>query len=83
MPITLDEIVEETRQLPPDVVAELVDRIMLTLHGGMEPPVETAWKTEINRRIDEIKTGKVQGVPSKNRWHAPEKLPGCEIRPPF
>jgi hypothetical protein len=42
MPMTLDQIVEETRQLPPDVVAELVDRIMLTRHGGMEPEVEAA-----------------------------------------
>ncbi len=76
MPITLDEIVEETRQLPPDVVAELVDRIMLTLHGGMEPPVETAWKTEINRRIDEIKTGKVKGVPLEESLARARKIAG-------
>lgn len=33
MPLTLDQIVEETRQLPADTVAELVDRIMLAKHG--------------------------------------------------
>lgn len=63
MPITLDEIVEETRQLPVDIVIELVDRIMLARHGGIEPGVETAWKTEIHRRVEEIKSGKVRGVP--------------------
>jgi putative addiction module component (TIGR02574 family) len=63
MPMTLDQIVEETRHLPPDVVAELVDRILLARHGGIEPEVDGAWKGEINRRIAEIQTGKVQGVP--------------------
>ena len=63
MPITLDEIVEETRQLPADTVVELVDRIMLARHGGIEPEVESAWKTEIQRRVEEIKSGKVRGIP--------------------
>ena len=63
MPMTLDEIVEETRHLPPDVVGELVDRILLARHGGIEPEVEAAWKMEIDRRITEIQEGKVQGIP--------------------
>jgi len=63
MTMTLDQIVEETAQLPPDVVAELVDRIMLTRHGGIEPGVDAAWKAEIQGRIAEIENGQVQGVP--------------------
>ncbi|MBI4024565.1 MAG: addiction module protein [Verrucomicrobia bacterium] len=63
MPITLDEIVEQTSQLPPDVVAELVDRIMLARHGGIEPGVDAAWKAEIKGRIAEIENSAVQGVP--------------------
>jgi putative addiction module component (TIGR02574 family) len=64
MPITLDEIVEETRKLPAEVVAELVDRIMVARHGGIEPSVAAAWKTEIDRRIEEIQSGKVKGIPA-------------------
>lgn len=63
MPITLEQIVEETRHLPADVVAELVDRILLERHGGIEPEIEAAWKSEIDRRIEEIKAGSVQGIP--------------------
>jgi putative addiction module component (TIGR02574 family) len=59
MPITLDEIVEETSHLPADVV----DRIMMARHGGIAPNVESAWKTEIHRRVEEIRGGKVRGVP--------------------
>jgi putative addiction module component (TIGR02574 family) len=76
MPMTLDEIVEETRQLPPDVVAELVDRIMLARHGGVEPNLEAAWKTEIHRRIDDIKSGKVQGISVEESLARARKIAG-------
>jgi putative addiction module component (TIGR02574 family) len=67
MPITLDEIVEETRDLPGEIVAELIDRIMVARHGGMEPSVAESWKTETDRRIAEIESGKVKGVtPEEN-----------------
>jgi putative addiction module component (TIGR02574 family) len=61
--MTLEQIVEQTRQLPADVVAELVDRILLERHGGIEPDIEAAWNTEIDRRVKEMETGKVQGIP--------------------
>ncbi len=67
MPITLDQIVEETREMPGEVVAELIDRIMVARHGGVEPSVIESWKTETDRRIAEIESGKVKGVtPEEN-----------------
>ena len=67
MPMTLDQIVEETREMPGEVVAELIDRIMVARHGGMEPSVAESWKTETDRRIAEIESGKVKGVtPEEN-----------------
>jgi putative addiction module component (TIGR02574 family) len=62
MPITLDEIVEETREMPGEVVDELIDRIMAARHS-VEPSVAAAWKTETDRRVAEIESGKVKGVP--------------------
>ena len=67
MPITLDQIVEETRELPSDTVAELIDRIMVARHGGVDSSVASTWKTETDRRIAEIESGKVKGVtPAEN-----------------
>ena len=63
MPIALDDIVEEVRQLPADVVAELIDRILIACHGGIESSVENSWRKEIHRRIADIEQGKVKGVP--------------------
>ena len=76
MPMTLDQIVEETSQLPADVVAELVDRILLARHGGIEPAIEAAWKTEIGRRIAEIEEGKVQGIPVEESLARIRKIAG-------
>ena len=63
MAITLDEIVEEAAQLPEDVVAELIERIVVSHHGGIEPGVEAAWKAETSRRVAEITSGQVEGIP--------------------
>lgn len=65
MTMTLDQIVEETSQLPEDVFAELVDRMLLAHHGGIAPDVEAAWKKEIDRRIAEIESGQVQCIPGE------------------
>ena len=48
--------------MPGEVVAELVDRIMVARHGGIEPSIAESWKTETDRRIEEIDSGKVKGV---------------------
>ena len=61
--MTIDQIVEETRLWPDDVVAELVDRIMLAKHGVDDPALSPAWSSTVARRVEEIRSGKVQGIP--------------------
>ena len=62
--MTLDEIVEETKHWPPERVGELVGRLTEDLHTS-DPEIEAAWKTEIDRRIEEIQSGKVKGIPAE------------------
>jgi hypothetical protein len=40
---TLEQIVEETRHWPDDVVAELIDRIVIAKHGGLDAGHEARW----------------------------------------
>ena len=63
MPMTLDQIVEEARLLPPEQVAELVDRLSERLH--LSSGVEVSWKAETRRRVADIEAGKVPGIPGK------------------
>jgi len=61
--MTIEQIVEETRQWPDDVVAELVDRIMLAKHGVDDPALRPAWRSTVARRVEEIRSGKLEGIP--------------------
>lgn len=64
MPLTLERIVEEARKWPPEKVGELVGRLTENLHAG-DAETERAWKVEIDRRVEEIRSGKVQGIPGE------------------
>jgi putative addiction module component (TIGR02574 family) len=59
--LSLDQILEETRHWPPEKVGELVGRLTEGLHAA-DPETVAAWKAEVDRRVQEIQTGKVQGV---------------------
>jgi len=65
MPMTLDQILEEAQRLPPDQVAELVDRLSVTLHSSEDPSMEDVWKQETRRRLAEIESGRVSGIPGE------------------
>jgi putative addiction module component (TIGR02574 family) len=66
MPMTIEQILAETRQLPDDVVAELVDRIQLGRHGIDDDLVlNESMQTEIRRRVDDIRSGKEKGIPGE------------------
>ena len=61
VPITLEQIVEETRHWPPEKVGEMVTRLTEELHASA-PDIEPAWKQEARRRLAEIESGSVQAV---------------------
>lgn len=74
--MTVAQIVEETSQWPEDVVAELVDRIMLAKHSGVEVAVDSAWRVEAQRRLDELESGRVKGIPLEDTLARARKLIG-------
>lgn len=65
MSLTIEQIVEETRSLPHDVVIDLVERILLASHGGETPAHEQSWSETVQRRIGEIRSGAVEGIPGE------------------
>ena len=65
MSMTVEQLVEETRTLPESQQAELVDRILLAMHGGQEPGQAKAWSETVQRRVTEIRHGQVEGIPGE------------------
>ncbi len=76
MALTLDQIVEETRQLPADTVSELVDRIMLAKHGADDAPMSPAWREEVRRRVEDIRSGREPGLEGEEVMARARKLAG-------
>ena len=64
MPLTPDQIVEEVRCWPPAQVTDLLDRLAGTLQAE-DPAREQAWKQETRRRIADIESGAVRGIPGE------------------
>jgi hypothetical protein len=75
MPLTFDQIIEETRELSSEAVAELIDRILMARHGDSGPSA-AVWKSEIDRRIAELESGKVNGVALEKSLSRARKIVG-------
>jgi len=65
MPMTLKEIYAETRQLPREQAAELMDLMLIDAFSQPEPAVEEAWGREIDRRLAELESSQVKGIPAE------------------
>ncbi|OAM91136.1 addiction module antitoxin RelB [Termitidicoccus mucosus] len=63
MPMTVEQIVEETAQWPVDAVAELLDRIALAKHGDMSAARMDAWTGTALRRCAELDSGQAELIP--------------------
>jgi putative addiction module component (TIGR02574 family) len=57
-------LLKRPRRWSPEQVGELVGRLTEDLHAS-QPDIDAAWKREIDRRIEEIQHGQVQGVPGE------------------
>ena len=75
IPLTLEQIVEETRRWSPEQIGELVGRLTEDLHTSA-PDIDAAWKAEIDRRVEEIQTGKAQGIPGEDVSNEVAKIAG-------
>ena len=65
MSMTLDQLVAEARQLPREQLAELLDLLTFELHEEIDPEIEAAWADEAERRLAEIRSGKVKTIPGE------------------
>lgn len=63
MSLTIEQIVEETRQWPEDTVAELIRRITFAKHGGLTVARGKAWANAAARRSADLDSGREKLVP--------------------
>jgi putative addiction module component (TIGR02574 family) len=68
MKATLEQVTSEALTLSPDERCRLTRALIQSLEGEPEEDpaiVEDSWQAEISRRVEEIKSGKVPGIPAE------------------
>jgi putative addiction module component (TIGR02574 family) len=60
---TPEEIFQDAVALPPDVRAELTERLIASLAGDVSPEIAKAQLTEVRRRIAEVESGNAVLIP--------------------
>jgi len=73
--MTVDKIVAATRLWSPEQIGELIGRLTNELHG-IDPEIEAVWLAEVERRLEEIQTGRVQGIPLETSLYRVRKIAG-------
>jgi putative addiction module component (TIGR02574 family) len=63
--MTVQQIVNEARQLPREEMSELFDRLLAESFAQPDPEIDAAWREETRRRVADIRSGRVQGIPGE------------------
>lgn len=58
------EIMDVVDSLPIDMKLELIDHLLESISPS-HAEVDEAWKVEVERRIDEVESGKVELIPGE------------------
>ena len=56
------DLMERAEMLPIDLKLELVDRLLESISPSQKE-IDELWKIEVERRIDEVESGKVKTIP--------------------
>ena len=76
MSMTLKELYAETRALPREQAVELMDLLLIDTFSEADPAVEEAWGREIDRRVAEMESGQVKGIPGDEVMARARKIVG-------
>lgn len=63
MPMTLEELETEALKLSLDERIHLADKLWISADPTPEAEIEQLWVAEAERRLEELRTGKVKAIP--------------------
>ena len=65
MAIRTDELMAMIESLPVEIKLEVIERMLRSLHP-VRKEIEELWAEEVERRLKELKTGKVRAVSAED-----------------
>ena len=76
MPMTVAEVVEETRHWPADQVEVLFEKLLASQYRLPDPALDPEWAAELKRRVDDIESGREVGLPGEEVMARVRKIVG-------
>jgi putative addiction module component (TIGR02574 family) len=61
---TAATLTEQALRMPAERRARLAHALIQSLDAGSDTDVEQQWDAEISRRVEDIRKGRVQGIPA-------------------
>jgi putative addiction module component (TIGR02574 family) len=65
MVLNTRELIEQIESLPVEGRAQIVDALLRTLNQP-DPGIDTAWAAEAQRRLEDLRSNRVQGVSAED-----------------
>ena len=66
MSTNLDQLTADAMKLPLRDRVQLAQRLVATIDDEIETDTEALWFAEAERRLEELRSGKVQGIPAED-----------------
>ena len=70
MAATFEDVVEQAMALPTEARARLADLLVESLDADVLGPHDELWLAEAQRRLDDIRSGRVQTIPGDEALRA-------------
>ena len=70
MSTNLDQLTADAMKLPLRERVQLAQRLISTLDGEVEAATEALWFAEAERRLEELRSGKVEGIESDDAFRS-------------
>jgi putative addiction module component (TIGR02574 family) len=71
--LKIDELLSEIESLPIDMKTELIDKLISSMHPSQKE-IDVLWAAEAEKRVDEIKSGRVQTIPGEQILSEAKKM---------
>lgn len=65
MVLNTREIIEQIESLPVEDRARIIDSLLRTMNQ-INPEVDAAWAKEAQRRLEDLRSGRVQGISAQD-----------------
>ena len=74
--MTVEQVLTETRRWPEEQVDVLFERLLAGNYRLPDPEIDEAWAREIKSRVEDIESGREEGIPGEQTFARVRKIAG-------